>query len=104
MVQIIGLPEADEPQEQQTQVAAISNDQEPSGSQEEGGDSAAPSGQQEDEQAETDYFDLGRPIDTFLPSEIPDPFGPGAGGAPPPSSMIEDEMNSFLGANAESGR
>ncbi|MDC7228719.1 MAG: hypothetical protein PQJ48_00260 [Sphaerochaetaceae bacterium] len=103
MVQIIGLPEADEPQEQQTQVAAISNDQEPSGSQEEGGDSAAPSGQQEEEQAETEYFDLGRPIDTFLPSEIPDPFGPGAGGAPP-SSMIEDEMNSFLGANAESGR
>lgn len=43
-----------------------------------------------------DYFDFGEPIDSFMPSYFPDPFGPGMGGMPP-DPYLGGFMQTFFG-------
>ncbi len=42
-----------------------------------------------------EYFDMGVPIDPYMPPMYPDPFGPGMGGAPDPG--LGSYMDSFMG-------
>ncbi|NLE16804.1 MAG: hypothetical protein GX626_13165 [Spirochaetales bacterium] len=42
------------------------------------------------------YFEMGTPIDSFMPPNYPNPFGPGMGGAPPDPGL-GGYMQSFFG-------
>ncbi len=46
--------------------------------------------------APPNYFEMGTPIDSFMPPNYPDPFGPGMGGGPPDPGL-GGYMNSFFG-------
>ena len=50
----------------------------------------------ESPESPSDYFDMGEPIDMFMPSDFPDPFGPGKGGVPP-DPELGNYLNDFLG-------
>ncbi len=48
------------------------------------------------------YFEMGMPIDSFMPPNYPDPFGPGMGGGPPDPGL-GGYMQSFFGGGPMPG-
>jgi hypothetical protein len=48
------------------------------------------------------YFEMGTPIDSFIPPYYPNPFGPGMGGGPPDPGL-GGYMQSFFGGGFGGG-